>query len=44
MAIVAVVLLSAAYDVPQAGHYGAQLVHIEGVGPQGDFLELEHEH
>ncbi len=44
MAIVAVVLLSAAYAVAQAGHYGAQLVHIEGVGPEGKFLELEHEH
>ena len=44
MAIVAVVLLSAAYAVAQAGHYGAQLVHIEGVGPQGNFLELEHDH
>lgn len=44
MAIVAVVLLSAAYAVAQAGHYGAQLVHIEGVGPEGKFLELEHGH
>lgn len=44
MAIVAVVLLSAAYAVAQAGHYGAQLVHIEGVGPEGKFLELEHDH
>ena len=44
MAIVAVVLLSAAYAVAQAGHYGAQLVHIEGVGPEGNFLELEHDH
>ena len=44
MAIVALVLLSAAYAVAKAGHYGAQLVHIEGVGPEGKFLELEHEH
>lgn len=44
MAIVAVVLLSAGFSVAQAGHYGAQLVHIEGVGPQGKFLELEHGH
>ena len=44
MAIVAVVLLSAAYAVAHAGHYGAQLVHIEGVGPEGKFLELEHDH
>lgn len=41
---VAVILLSAAYCVSRAGHYGSQLVHIEGVGPQGKFLEMEHEH
>ena len=40
--IVAVVLLSSAYCVARAGHYGAQLVHIEGIGPQGKFLEMEH--
>jgi uncharacterized membrane protein len=47
VAIVAVVLLGSGFAVSQAGHYGAQLVHIEGVGPQGDFLESdenEHEH
>lgn len=43
-AVVAVVLLGAAYAVAMAGHHGAQLVHIEGVGPQGKFLELEHGH
>lgn len=32
------VMLFAAYSVAQAGHYGAQLVYIEGVGPQGQFL------
>jgi hypothetical protein len=42
--IVAIVLLSSAYCVSRAGHYGAQLVHIEGIGPQGKFLEMEHEH
>lgn len=40
--IVAIVLLSSAYCVSRAGHYGAQLVHIEGIGPQGKFLEMEH--
>ncbi|MBA4055880.1 MAG: hypothetical protein C0490_14290 [Marivirga sp.] len=42
--IVAIVLLSSAYCVSRAGHYGAQLVHIEGIGPQGKFLEMENEH
>lgn len=26
------------------GHLGSQLVHIEGVGPQGNYLEAENEH
>lgn len=43
-AIVAVILLSAGYAVSRAGHYGSQLVHIEGVGPQGKYLELDHKH
>jgi len=41
--LVGVVLLVTAYSVSMAGHYGAHLVHIEGVGPQGNFLE-EHKH
>jgi uncharacterized membrane protein len=41
--VVAFILLGAAYSVAMAGHHGAQLVHIEGVGPQGKFLELHHE-
>ena len=42
---VAAVLLLTAYAVSEAGHYGAQLVHIEGVGPKGEFLESHgHEH
>jgi uncharacterized membrane protein len=41
--IVAVVLAWAAYSVSQAGHYGATLVHLHGVGPQGEYLET-HEH
>ena len=43
--IVVVVLLASTYTVSIAGHYGSQLVHVEGVGPQGDYLETEsHEH
>lgn len=44
MGIVAVVLVISGYSVSQAGHYGAQLVHIEGIGPQGKYLEMEHHH
>ncbi len=41
---IAVFLIMAfsAFSVSQAGHYGAQLVYIQGVGPQGQFLETEH--
>ena len=42
-AVVSLVLVGAAYSVAMAGHHGAQLVHIEGVGPQGKFLET-HDH
>lgn len=42
--IVAAVLVVSAYSVSRAGHYGSQLVHIEGIGPQGKFLEMEHHH
>lgn len=42
-AIVAIVLVMSAYCVAHAGHYGAQLVHIEGIGPQGKYLEMEHQ-
>ncbi|HMR57915.1 MAG TPA: hypothetical protein PKC10_11365 [Cyclobacteriaceae bacterium] len=42
--VIAVVLLISAYSVSRAGHYGSQLVHIEGIGPQGKFLEMEHNH
>jgi len=41
---VALVLTISAYCVSQAGYYGAQLVHIEGIGPQGKYLELEEHH
>lgn len=42
--VVAFVLTGAAYSVAMAGHYGAQLVHIEGVGPQGKYLDTGHHH
>ncbi|WP_445731175.1 DUF2231 domain-containing protein [Mariniflexile sp.] len=38
-----VVMAFAAYSVAQAGHYGSQLVYIEGVGPQGKYLGDESE-
>ena len=43
LAIVASVLALSAYSVLRAGHYGSQLVHIEGIGPQGKYLEMEHQ-
>jgi uncharacterized membrane protein len=42
--VIAIVLAISAYSVSRAGHYGSQLVHIEGIGPQGKFLEMEHNH
>ena len=46
--IITIVLLAgASISVSLAGHHGAQLTHLEGVGPQGKFLETEahdHEH
>lgn len=39
--LVFLVLGFAGYSVSEAGHYGAQLVYLEGVGPQGDYLESE---
>jgi uncharacterized membrane protein len=44
VAVVSITMITATYCVIHAGHYGAQLVHIEGVGPQGKFLETHHEH
>ncbi|MEX2336809.1 MAG: DUF2231 domain-containing protein [Fulvivirga sp.] len=42
---VALVLLGSAYTVSIAGHHGSQLVFIEGLGPQGKYLESgEHAH
>lgn len=42
-ALSVVVLSAAAAAVSIAGHHGAELVHKEGVGPRGDFLE-SHDH
>ncbi len=42
-AVVTFVLLGAAIAVALAGHHGAELVHKEGVGPRGNFLEV-HDH
>ena len=41
--IVALVLAAAAFTVSTAGHLGAQLLHIEGVGAKGQFLKA-HDH
>jgi uncharacterized membrane protein len=41
MVITTVILIGSGFCVVKAGHFGAQLVHIEGVGPQGDYLEIE---
>lgn len=40
--VAALILTGAGYSVAMTGHYGAQLVHIEGVGPQGKYLEHHH--
>lgn len=37
--VVFAVALLAGVSVSITGHYGAQLVHIEGVGPQGNYME-----
>ena len=37
--IILVVLAASAYSVSEASHYGAQLLHIEGVGSQGNYIE-----
>ncbi|WP_375580185.1 hypothetical protein ABWH96_03840 [Marivirga tractuosa] len=44
VAVVALLLIASGYAVSRTGHYGAQLVHIEAVGPQGKFLESEEGH
>jgi uncharacterized membrane protein len=40
--LVGIVLIISAISVSLAGHHGSQLTHIEGIGPQGKFLEMEH--
>ena len=40
---VVLVLAGAAWSVIHAGHYGAALVHLHSVGPEGEYLEM-HEH
>lgn len=37
--IIALALAGAAFSVSKAGHYGATLAHIHGVGVQGNFIE-----
>jgi len=37
--VVALFLAASAVTVSIAGHHGAMLVHMEGIGPQGKFLE-----
>ena len=41
--IIALLLAGAAYSVSQAGHYGATLAHIHGVGVQGKFIESQND-
>lgn len=40
--LVLVLLLLAAYSVTMAGHHGAQLTHIYGVGPEGKYIMQHH--
>jgi len=39
--VTTLILLFSAVSVSIAGHWGAYLTHIEGVGPQGKFIEIE---
>jgi uncharacterized membrane protein len=36
------VMAATIYAVANAGHLGSQLVYIEGVGPQGQYIEQQH--
>jgi len=36
--IILIVMGIAVFSISKTGHYGAQLVHIQGVGPQGKYL------
>lgn len=44
--VITTVLFASAYTVSETGHYGAQLIHIEGVGVKGNGVEdeLNHKH
>jgi len=42
--LITLIMLGASVCVSIAGHHGAQLVHIEGIGAQGNFLETNHSH
>ena len=42
--LVVLALAGAAFSVSKAGHYGATLVHLHGVGPQGRYLETHTDH
>ena len=42
--IVAVPLIASAVTVSIAGHHGAMLVHMEGIGPMGKGLESVEDH
>lgn len=42
--IVLIFLSGAAITVSVAGHHGAMLVHMEGIGPKGNFLENHENH
>lgn len=37
--LIALILAGSAYTVGQAGHYGAALTHLHGIGVKGEFLE-----
>lgn len=41
--VIGAVLIISAISVSLAGHHGSQLTHIEGIGPQGKFLEMNHD-
>ena len=40
--VVLITLIIAGVAVSISGHHGAQLTHMHGVGPQGKYLEMEH--
>lgn len=42
--IVLLVFLGSGYSVTMAGHHGSQLVFIEGIGPQGKYMNGKHQH